>query len=171
METFFRLSTRERWLQFMYLLAAIGTLSVLISWIAFRNYAYSNDESKRLSDKIRQREQILENQLQHMQLLDSAYRSIVAYQPQIKAIFVEEEIDHQLNEIRRLSNPQTDGTQFKSFTQIADFYKMMYTDKKVIYATQFNSTLFRTQLDNCSVGRSSPAPGPSGTAPSPNSGQ
>lgn len=152
METFFRLTTRERRLQFIYLLVAIGSLSVGISWIAFRNDTRSHDDSKRLSDKIRQEEQMLTSQLENMALLDSAYRSIVAYQPQVNAIFVEVEIDDQLNDIRRLSSPQTDGIQFRSFGQIADFYKMMYVDKKVVWSKQSNINLFHKQLDDCSVG-------------------
>lgn len=143
---------RERRLQFIYLLVSIVILSGITSWIAFRNDTYSTAESKRLSDKIKLQEQILKNQLVNMPLLDSAYRSIVAYQPQVNAIFVEVEIDDHLNEIRRLSSPQTDGIQFRSFAQIADFYKMMYVDKKVAWSKQSNINLFRKQLDDCSVG-------------------
>ncbi|MFD2934967.1 type VI secretion system TssO [Spirosoma flavum] len=152
METFFRLTTRERRLQFIYLLSAISILSIMISWIAFRNDTYSQAESKRLSDKIKKQEQILRNQLENMPLLDSAYRSIIAYQPQVNAIFVEVEIEDHLNEIRRLSGQQAEGIQFRSFGQIADFYKMMYVDKKVVWSKQSNINLFRKQLDDCSVG-------------------
>ena len=152
METFFRLATRERRLQFIYLVTAISGLTVLISGIAFRNNTYSQAEARRLSDRIKQQEQTLRNQLDNMPLLDSTYRAIVAYQPQVNAIFVEVELEDHLNEIRRLSAPQANGIQFRSFAQIADFYRMMYVDKKVVWSKQSNIGLFSKQLDDCSVG-------------------
>lgn len=164
MESFFRLATRERRLQFIYLLAAIIGLTVLISAIVFRNNTYSQTEAKRLSDRIRQQEQTLRNQMDNMPLLDSTYRAVVAYQPQVNAIFVDVEIDDHLNEIRRLSGLQANGIQFRSFAQIADFYRMMYVDKKVVWSKQSNIGLFNKQLDDCSVGLA-PAANPVSAAP------
>ncbi|GAB3769495.1 hypothetical protein GCM10028818_05640 [Spirosoma horti] len=163
MNTFFRLTMRERRLQFLYLLAAISLLSVLVSWIAFRNRTYSSAESKYLSDQIKLKERILTSQLDNLPLLDSAYHSIVAYQPQINAVFIEVDIEDHLNEIRRLSGPQQEGTRFRTFAQIADFYRMMYVDKKLVWSKQSNISLFRKQLDDCSVGMfpgSAPATAP-----------
>lgn len=152
---------RERRLQFIYLLVAISLLSVVVSWIAFRNKTYSSAESKYLSDQIKMKERLLKSQLDNVPLLDSAYHSIVAYQPQINAVFIEVDIDDRLNEIRKLSNPQMEGTQFRTFAQIADFYRMMYVDKKLVWSKQSNISLFRKQLDDCSVGMfpgAAPAP-------------
>ncbi len=143
---------RERRLQFLYLLAAIGVLTLLTSWIVFRNQNYSSDEADYLSEQIRGKEQMLKKQLAKLPLLDSAYRSIVAYRPEVNAIFVEVDIEEHLNEIRRLSAPQADGTRFRAFAQIADFYKMMYVDKKVVWSKQSNIGLFQKQLDDCGVG-------------------
>jgi hypothetical protein len=166
METFFRLRTRERRLQFMYLLAAVVVLSALISGIAFRNYSYPRFESQYLAEQINQQEQILKAQKERLPLLDSAYRAIIAYEPRINAVFVEVDIEEHLNDIRRLSNPQTAGIQFRSFAQIADFYKMMYLDKKITWNKQTNINLFRKQLDDCSVGLV-PGPAAAGTPVAP----
>jgi len=143
---------RERRLQFLYLLAAISVLTLLTSWIVFRNQHYSSDEADYLSEQIRGKEQMLKKQLANLPLLDSAYRSIVAYRPEVNAIFVEVDIEEHLNEIRRLSAPQADGTRFRAFAQIAEFYKMMYVDKKVVWRKQSNIGLFQKQLDDCGVG-------------------
>ncbi|WP_097126847.1 type VI secretion system TssO [Spirosoma fluviale] len=167
METFFRLTMRERRLQFIYLLAALCLLTLFISFVAFKNNTYSSSESKRVSNKIKQQEQILKSQLRNMPLLDSAYQSIVAFQPQVNAVFVEVEIEEDLNDIKRLSTSQLDNTRSRSFGQIADFYRMMYIDKKIVWSKQSNISLFRTQLDNCSVGlisNAAPAPGPTTVA-------
>ncbi|QJW91629.1 type VI secretion system transmembrane protein TssO [Spirosoma taeanense] len=152
MNTFFRLAMRERRLQFLYLLTAISLLTLLVSLIVFRHQAYSRTEANYLSNYIRGKEQMLKSQMNNLSLLDSAYRAIVAYKPEVNAIFVEVDIEEQLNEIRRLSAPQADGTRFRAFAQIADFYKMMYDDKKVAWSKQSNISLFQKQLDDCSVG-------------------
>jgi hypothetical protein len=170
MNTFFRLAMRERRLQFLYLLVAISVLTLLVSWIAFRNQDYSRTEANYLSEQIRGKEQMLKRQLTNLPLLDSAYRAIVAYRPEVNAIFVEVDIEEHLNEVRRLSAPQADGTRFRAFAQIADFYKMMYVDKKVVWSKQSNIGLFQKQLDDCSVGMfPGAAPGASAASAAPTS--
>lgn len=166
MNSFFRLTMRERRLQFIYLLAAISFLSVVVSWIAFRNKTYSSSESKYLSNQIKMKERVLKSQLDNIPLLDSAYHAIVVYRPEINAVFIEVDIEDRLNEIRRLSNPQSEGTRFRTFAQIADFYKMMYLDKKLVWSKQSNISLFRKQLDDCSVGMFPGAAPASGANPS-----
>ena len=165
METFFRLTTRERRLQFVYLLAATILLSLIISWVAFRNYTYRRIEHEYLSGQIDQQRAILQAQKQYLPLLDSAYRAIVAYQPQVNAVFVEVDIEDHLNDIRRLSDSQADGLRFRAFGQIADFYRMMFVDKKVVWSKQTNINLFRKQLDDCGVGLT-PSSGAAVTVPS-----
>ena len=152
MDTFFRLASREQRLQLIYLLAATGVLTFLVNLIAFQDHEHSRIDAIYLSDYIRSKEKLLKDQLNNLSLLDSAYRAIVAYQPQVNAIFVEADIEAQLNEIRRLSTPQADGTRFRAYAQIADFYQMMYVDKKLLWSKESNINLFQKQLDDCGAG-------------------
>lgn len=152
MSQLFSFQTRERRLQLLYLLGAVIGLWVVVSWIIFRSYDSPQRNTAYLVEQISRQRQILADQEGHFVLLDSAYRAIVAYQPQVKAVFVEVDIEGQLADIRALSKQNSDGIRFRSFTQIADFYKMMYTDKKVLASKKANIQLFQKQADECEIG-------------------
>ncbi len=122
------------------------------SWIMFRNYDSPQRNTAYLVEQISRQRQMLADQQGHFVLLDSAYRAIVAYQPQVNAVFVEVDIEGQLADIRALSKQNSDGIRFRSFAQIADFYKMMYTDKKVLSSKKSNIQLFQKQADECEIG-------------------
>lgn len=117
-----------------------------------RNYDSPPRNSDYLVEQISRQRQILADQQGHFILLDSTYRAILAYQPQVNAVFVEVDIEGQLADIRSLSGQQAEGIRFRSFAQIADFYKMVYTDKKVLWSKQSNIQLFRKQADECELG-------------------
>ena len=152
MTPLFSFLTRERRLQFAYLLGAVLALWVGASWILFRSYDRAPQNSDYLVNQISRQRQVLADQKDHFVLLDSTYKAIVAYQPQFNAVFVEVDIEGQLADIRSLSGQQAEGIRFRSFAQIADFYKMIYTDKKVLWSKQANIQLFRKQADECEVG-------------------
>lgn len=122
------------------------------SWVMFRNYDSPQRNTAFLVEQISRQRQMLADQQGHFVLLDSAYRAIVAYQPQVNAVFVEVDIEGQLADIRALSKQSSDGIRFRSFAQIADFYKMMYTDKKILASKKSNIKLFQKQLDGCEIG-------------------
>ena len=152
MTPLFSFQTRERRLQLLVLFGAVMGLWGVASWIMFRNYDSPQRNTAYLVEQISRQRQMLADQQGHFVLLDSAYRAIVAYQPQVNAVFVEVDIEGQLADIRALSAHKTDGVRFRSFSQIADFYKMMYTDKKVLSSKKTNSQLFRKQADECEIG-------------------
>ncbi|TAE24135.1 MAG: hypothetical protein EAZ91_20975 [Cytophagales bacterium] len=148
----FSFSTRERQLQFLYLLGGVLALWGVASWLMTRNHDSALRNTDYLVEQISRQRQLLADQQNNFVLLDSTYRAIVAYQPQVNAVFVEVDIEGQLADIRALSGRTTDGIRFRSYAQIADFYKMVYTDKKVLWSKQANIQLFRKQADECEVG-------------------
>ncbi|WP_324679444.1 type VI secretion system TssO [Hymenobacter sp. GOD-10R] len=172
MLTILGLRFSERQILFFYLLLATLLLTGLASWGLYHAYGFPVANARSLSVEIKRNQQLFEKQQQYLYLLDSTYLAIAAYQPGIKASFVEGDIKNQIAEVRRIYSIDTlqlfrttdevakDSLQFfKAFEQAADFYQMMYDDKEILASKQANSELFTKELEECSISLQ-PAPAP-----------
>jgi hypothetical protein len=153
------LYSREHRFLFVYLLLATGLLAGLTCWVLCRNYSFKTENVGYLSDKLKREQQLFEEQKNYLPLLDSAHHTIAAYRPEVTAVFVEADIDNQLNDIRRLyvrrvytTNASDDTVRFfRAFSQVADFYRMLYRDKKILATRQANVKLLAGQLAECKI--------------------
>lgn len=166
----FTLHSRENRFLFGYLLLATGLLTALAVWVLYRSYDFSAINAGDLSGKIKRNRQLFDEQKRNLPLLDSAHQAVVAYRPEVTAIFVEADIENQLSNIRRLyvrrlytTDEANDTVRFfRAFDQVANFYQMLYRDKKILASKQYNAQLFAEQLADCKIGFRSKAP--AGTA-------
>ncbi len=160
------LYSRENRFLFVYLLLATGLLTGLTSWVLCRNHSFRTENVGYLSDKLRRQQQLFEEQKNYLPLLDSAHHTVVAYRPEVTAVFVEADIDNQLNDIRRLyvrrvysTNAADDTVRFfRAFDQAANFYQMLYRDKKILATRQANVRLLAGQLAECKIDFQAKAP-------------
>lgn len=160
------LHSRENRFLFGYLLVATGLLTALAAWVLYRNYDFSALNAGDLSGKIKRQQQLFDEQKRNLPLLDSAHQAVVAYRPEVTAVFLEADIENQLSNIRRLyvrrlytTNEADDTVRFfRAFDQAANFYQMIYRDKKILASKQYNAQLFAEQLADCKIGFRSKAP-------------
>lgn len=160
------LHSREHRFLFVYLLVATGLLAGLTSWVLCRNYSFKTENVGYLSDKLKREQQLFEEQKNYLPLLDSAHHTLATYRPEVTAVFVEADIDNQLSDIRRLyvrrvytANASDDTVRFfRAFSQVADFYRMLYQDKKILATRQDNVRLLAGQLAECKLDFQAKAP-------------
>lgn len=156
------LHSREHRFLFVYLLLATGLLAGLTSWILCRNYSFRPENVGYL----KRQQQLFEEQKNYLPLLDSAHHAVVSYRPEITAVFVEADIENQLNDIQRLyvrrvytANAADDTVRFfRAFRQVANFYRMLYQDKKILATRQANVKLLAGQLAECKIDFQTKAP-------------
>jgi len=152
MITIFGFRVNERQFLFAYLLAGTLLLGGLAGWVLYRSYDFPTSNAVYLADRIRRQQTILQQQERYLPLLDSAHHTIATYHPAMTALFVEADIDNQIDDIRRIYSQNTDVASYRAFAQAADFYRMMYDDKRVLWTKQDNVILFSKQLEECEVG-------------------
>lgn len=160
------LHSREHRFLFSYLLLATGLLAGLAGWILCRNYDLQAENVGFLFEKLKRQEQVFKEQRDYLPKLDTAYRAIVAYRPEVTAVFLEADIENQLNDIRRLyvrrmytTNTADDTTRFfRAFDQVANFYQMLYWDKKILATRQSTVKLLADQLAACKIDYNNKAP-------------
>jgi hypothetical protein len=164
------LHSREHRFLFSYLLLATALLAGLAGWVLYRNYSLQTENVGHLTDKLKRQQQLFEEQKNYLPLLDSAHQAIAAYRPEVTAVFMEADIENQLNDIRRLyirrmytTNDADDTVRFfRAFNQVADFYRMLYLDKKILADRQSNVKSLVKQLTECKIDFQAKAP--SGTS-------
>lgn len=173
MLTIFGFRVNERQFLFGYLLAGTLLLGGLAGWVLYHSYDFPTTNAVYLANRIRRQQTILQQQERYLPLLDSAHHTIAQYRPAMTALFVEADIDNQIDDIRRIYSQNTDVASYRAFAQAADFYRMMYDDKRVLWTGQANTILFSKQLEECEVGfqpvaagtASAPATAPAGLMP------
>lgn len=152
MITIFGFRISERQFLLLYLLTAILLLTGLAGWVLYRTYDFPSVNVLYLSDKIKREQRLFDQQTRYLPMLDSAHRTIAAYRPEITAVFMEADIENQISDIRRVYTTNDTLLFFRAFDQAANFYQMMYNDKKILSSKQFNANLFSKQLEDCALG-------------------
>ena len=133
-------------------MSTLLVISILINWIVFRKLGFPHYNTQNLTQQIAQQQQALNRQSSYLPELDSAYKAIAMYQPQMNAVFMEVDIENQLNHIRDISGSDMISNHYQAFRQISDLYRMMYFDKKILWGQQQNRQFFSDQLESCSSG-------------------
>ena len=160
------LRSREHRFLFSYLLLATILLAGLAGWVLYRNYSLQTENVGYLTDKLRRQQQLFEEQKNYLPLLDSAHQAVLTYRPEVTAVFIEADIENQLSDIRRLyirrmytTNDADDTVRFfRAFDQVANFYRMLYLDKKILADRQSNVKSLARQLAECKIDFQAKAP-------------
>lgn len=155
----------ERQFVLIYLLVATLVLSSVGGWVLVRVYGgYPALNARTLAEKIKQEQNYFSQQRQYLTVLDSVHHTISAYHSDVTAVFIEADIEEQIRQVRRVYRVNDSLMIFKGFDQAANFYQMMYRDKKVLASKKDNIKLFVKQLEDCRLGYH-PAPASAVLAP------
>ena len=146
------LHSREQRFLFGYLLVITGMLAGLAGWALYSNYNFPSVNAVYLADKIKREQRLFDKQQQYITQLDSAHRAVATYRPEVTALFLETDIENQISEIRQLYTSNDTVIFFRAFDQAADFYQMLYRDKKLLASKKANARLFAKQLEACTIG-------------------
>ncbi|RZK62900.1 MAG: hypothetical protein EOO59_01305 [Hymenobacter sp.] len=150
--------SREHRFLFAYLLLATLALAGVAGWVLYHSYDFPSVNAVAMSNKIKRQQRLFEEQKRYVPLLDSAHHEVATYRPEVTAVFLEADIDNQLSDIRRLYTANDTVVFFRAFDQAANFYQMLYRDKKILANQKANCRLFAGQLESCTVGFQAKAP-------------
>lgn len=154
--------SREYRFLFTYLLLATALLTGGAGWMLYHNYDVPAVNAVDMSNKLKRQRQVFEEQKRYLPDLDSAHRAVATYRPEVTAVFLEADIENQISIIRRRYTEHDTITFFRAFDQAANFYQMIYHDKKILSGKKNNVQLFAKLLEKCTIGFQATAP--AGTA-------
>ena len=88
-------------------------------------------------------------------LVDSLFYKIDRFQPMVKAVYEENEIEFMINELKNKYEQhiaRDPDSRYKSFYHVSLFYSMWFTDKKDLWAKRNNIERIKKNLEECEIG-------------------
>lgn len=148
-----RLSTREVNVYFFYLLLILLLSLMAVSWLTFRHYNTDDKVVRNLVDgKIEQEKSFLKIQKEAIVLIDSTYKAIKLFNPAINAVYAENDIINQLQNVESYYTDNGRDVYYKVYSLTAGLYRMMLEDKKTLQKKQSNIIMFKDQVQRCQIG-------------------
>ena len=83
---------------------------------------------------------------------DSLYSRIERFDPQLNAVYEENDIKFLINELKLTYERNMWDKRYKVFYHVSAFYDMWFTDKKVAWSKINNTAMFNKNLEECEIG-------------------
>lgn len=148
-----KISKEERKIQFIYLLVFWLVLSGIFCYACFFNYSKSEIRSKELViEKINAENAILKSQFQSASHVDSLSRMLLQYQPASSQVYLENNINYELDELKKIIDAKKNDPNYHVFNQLHVFNSMQFFDKKAIWNATNNIASLKKNLQDCEIG-------------------
>jgi hypothetical protein len=148
-----KISKEERKIQFVYLLGFWLVFSFLFCYVCFFHYSKSEIRSKELViEKINQENDLLKNQYQSAAHVDSLSKMLLLYQPATSQVYLENNINFELEELKKIYEAKKNDPNYKIFNQLYVFNSMQFFDKKATWNSTNNIAFLKKNLEDCEIG-------------------
>lgn len=149
-----KLSLKERREQFLFFTALfLFTLSSLgfgIFYSAKSRYEISKNELEvKISENLAFEEMVRET----MPAIDSSYKQIVRFDPNVQAVFLRSDIQNQLNSIKAAYERRAADSRYKTFIQTSQLYDLLFYDKQELKGNLRDVESLKRNLDDCVISR------------------
>lgn len=149
----FKISREERKIQFIYLLVFWLVLSFVFCYACFFNYSRSEIRSKELViEKINLENALLKSQFESSVHVDSLSKMILQYQPSTSQVYLENNINYELDELKKIYDAKKNDPNYRIFNQLYAFSSMQFFDKKAIWNSTNNIAFLKKNLEDCEIG-------------------
>lgn len=150
-----KLSLRERQ-ERQFLFAGLFVLSICCLGISLMfNRDDGSASTKAELEILLQEDAAFESTMEKIKpTLEKLQESIISFNPEINAIFLENDIMMEIKVINSLSNPKTSDPMYKSFNLFADLYLNLFADKKELSGNQRDLLMIRKSVEDCQLAAS-----------------
>lgn len=149
-----KLSLKERREQFLFFMAlfvfTVGVLSFCIFYSSKSRYEISKTE---LEVKINENEAFEDMVKETIPAIDSSYKQIVRFDPNVQAVFLRSDIQNQLNSIKSAYERKAADSRYKTFIQTSQLYDILFYDKQELKGNLRDVEGLKRSLDDCVISR------------------
>lgn len=140
---------REKFLFFLFLF--LFTAGVLCTAI-FYNYGNNTDISKSDFAKRLQEENQFENTVAQAQpTIDTTYTHIVKFNPNVQALFLENDIKNAITAVRSYYNARPYDSRYKCFIYASKIHESLFYDKRELRGNYNDIARLNKLLDDCKL--------------------
>jgi len=149
-----KLSIKERREQFLFFVAlfvfTVGLLSFGMFYSGNSGHEISKEE---LEVKINENE-VFENMVKEtMPIVDTTFRQITRYNPNVQAVFLKNDIQLSLGSIKAAFDRKASDSRYKIFVQTAQLYDRLFYDRQEQNRNITDIELYKKQLEDCITNR------------------
>lgn len=154
MEKYASLSKREKRYEFIYLIGLLVLTVVVLGAVVLHKFDSPFAKNVTLENQmLEQKRKFAKQQDLVAPLLEETYAKISILKREMPQPFIENDIKSSINEIANsFENIDVFDTRKAGYLQIAEFYKMFYTDKIIITKLGEDIELFERQFEECAIG-------------------
>ena len=149
-----KLSLKERREQFLFFIClfvfTVGLLSFGIFYSAHPRYQISKTE---LEEKVSEDAAFEEMVKETMPTIDTTYKQIIRYDPNVQAVFLKSDILNSLNSIQSAYERKASDSRYKTFIQNAQLYNILFYDKQELKGNLRDIDQLKRSLDDCVISR------------------
>ncbi|GGI27601.1 type VI secretion system transmembrane protein TssO [Pedobacter mendelii] len=149
-----KLSIKERREQFLFFTALfIFTLGLLSFGIFYSSTSRYEISKQALELKIAQDEAYEDMVKETMPTIDTTYKQIVRFDPNVQAVFLKSDILNSLGSIKAAYDRKASDSRYKTFVQTAQLYNILFYDKQELKGNLRDVDQLKKSLDDCVISR------------------
>ncbi len=147
-----KFSVKEKREKFLFFTGIFLLASVFLCVAIFYNYDTASRVSKEEFAKSLQEEQMFEKTVEEARPnVDSAYKRIVNFNPNVQAIFLENDITNSISAIKSYYNVKSFDQRYKCFINASTLYKNLFYDKKELRGNSNDVGRLEQLLNDCKL--------------------
>ncbi len=149
-----KLSIKERREQFGFLIAlfviTVGLLSLGIFYSSKPRYEITKEA---LQEKLKENEAFEEMARETMPTIDTSYKQIISFDPNVQAVFLKNDILNSLSSIKAAYDRKASDSRYKTFVQTSQLYNILFYDKQELKGNLNDIDQLKQSLDDCIISR------------------
>ncbi|MFD1258005.1 type VI secretion system TssO [Mucilaginibacter terrae] len=148
-----KFSVKERREKFLFFLGMFLFTAVVLCVAIFYNYSNDSDISKEEFSKRLQEENRFEAAVEEaLPTVDTTYARIVKFNPNVQALFLENDIKNSITAIRSYYNARPYDTRYKCFIYASKIQENLFYDKRELRGNSYNDIVrLNKLLDDCKL--------------------
>lgn len=147
-----KLSVKDRQEQFLFL---IGIFLVSMGLLGF-GFFYDSGEQQKISKEV-----LMESLSRDMEFeetvkvqratIDTAYKEIIVFDPNVRAAFLENDIKNTLSSIKSNYDRKAFDLRYKSFLQVSSLYNMLFFNRRELKGNNNDLENLKKSLEDCKL--------------------
>ena len=148
-----KFSIKERQEKFLFFLGMFLFTAVVLCVAIFYNYNNGSNISKEEFSKRLQEENRFEAAVaEAMPTIDTTYTRIVKFNPNVQALFLENDIKNSITAIRSYYNARPYDARYKCFIYASKIHENLFYDKRELRGNSYNDIVrLNKLLDDCKL--------------------
>ena len=148
------LSIKERQEQFIFLIILAVFTVGLLSWLLFDGSDLKSAAMKeKLAQKVRDEKQFEAMVTEVKPAVDTTYKKIMDFDPNVQALFLETDILNAIASIKAAYQRKSYDVRYKAFLEEAQFLEILFYDKKELRGNNKNIDKLNADLDRCKLSK------------------